>query len=37
MQYSKIYKFVKDQDELKKIRHVLLDNFDVIYEQYVYG
>ena len=37
MQYSKIRKFVKDPDEYKAVCNVLLDNFEMIFEQYVHG
>lgn len=37
MQYSKIYKFVKEKSEMEAVKRVLLDYFEIIYEQYVYG
>lgn len=37
MKYSKIYKFVKDRTEFKKINEVILNNYEIIYEQYILG
>lgn len=36
-QYSKIKKFVKGEQELKDVYKVLLDNYAIIYEQYLFG
>ena len=36
-QYSKIKKFVKGEQEIKDVYKVLLDNYALIYEQYVFG
>ena len=37
MKYSKIYKFVKDPADYKAVSKVLLDNYELIFEQYVHG
>ena len=37
MKYSKIYKFVKDPVEQRKINDVLLEYFKIIFEQYIFG
>lgn len=37
MQYSKIYKFVKDPVDYQAVQDVLLENFALIFEQYVHG
>ena len=37
MKYSKIYKFVKDPKEYQAVQDVLLENYELIFEQYLYG
>jgi hypothetical protein len=37
MKYSKIYKFVKDPKEFQAVQDVLLENYELIFEQYLYG
>mmetsp|Transcript_911 Transcript_911/g.1115 ORF Transcript_911/g.1115 Transcript_911/m.1115 type:complete len:246 (+) Transcript_911:821-1558(+) len=37
MKYSKIYKFVKDPKEYEAVCKVLLDNYELIFEQYLFG
>ena len=37
MKYSKIYKFVKDPKDFQAVCDVLLENYELIFEQYLYG
>ena len=37
MKYSKIYKFVKDPADFKAVSDLLLKNYELIFEQYLYG
>ena len=37
IEYSKIKKFVKDEKDRQDVYKVLLDNYAVIFEQYLYG
>jgi hypothetical protein len=37
IQYSKIRKFIKNESELQAVYKVLLDNYALIYEQYIFG
>lgn len=37
MHYSKIYKFVKDPADYKAVCDVILENYELIFEQYLYG
>lgn len=37
MKYSKIFKFVKDPADFQQVQDVLLENYELIYELYVFG
>lgn len=37
MRYSKIYKFVREKSELDALSKLLLANYPLIFEQYLYG
>jgi hypothetical protein len=37
IEYSKIHKFVKDPADRQAVYDVLLKNYEVIFEQYLYG
>ena len=37
MKYSKIYKFVKEPEGMARVSSVLLKNYELLFEQYVFG
>jgi hypothetical protein len=37
MKYSKLYKFIKDPNQFQELKDIMLKNYDIIFEWYLYA